>query len=56
MNFKEMSEEEKLTYLENKLLKQKDFLENVEGSGRSYSSSISISVTELEWLLNKAKN
>jgi hypothetical protein len=55
MKFKEMTEEEKLLYLESRLKKLQDFIKNVEGSGRTYTTSINIDVDELEWLVRKVK-
>ena len=48
-----MTDEEKKNYLHHKLDDLKKFLDEVRGSGRAYSSSIPIHVSELEWMLSK---
>lgn len=55
LRFNELSEDEKLQSMKQKLNKLGEFLEEVEGSGRSYYSHTNIKFDELRWLIQSTE-
>lgn len=57
LRFNELLEDEKLQIMKDKLEKLNKFLEDMKGSGRTYTSNTSIEFEELRWLVeNIEKN
>lgn len=54
--FENMTDKEKLMHLKQKLDGLQRFLKEIQGSGRAYSSSVSIHASELEWIVGKMSN
>jgi hypothetical protein len=55
LRFDELTEEDKFFRLKSRLDELKEFLNKVNGSGRTYKSNTSINADELEWLLKMAE-
>ncbi|MGG0667759.1 hypothetical protein ABE073_04435 [Lederbergia citrisecunda] len=53
--FKAMSDDEKLDFINEKLNRAIYFRKSMEGAGRTYDSSVQLSIEQLEWLINKAR-
>lgn len=53
--FKKMSDDEKLSTVTKKLNDAIEFQKSMEGTGRTYDASISLTIEQLEWLISKVK-
>lgn len=51
--FKNLPFEEKLVRLNEKLKKHNEFLENIKGSGRTYSGDVVLDNDEFQWIMSK---
>lgn len=55
LKFSELTEDEKLKSMEERLSSLNAFLQDVKGSGRTYNSHTPICSVELEWLIQHTK-
>ena len=53
--FKNMTDEERLSIIDDKLNKAIEFKKSIEGTGRTYDASVKLSIEQLEWLISKVK-